>query len=100
MNEGKKVTYLFGFFRSRIELVFFFCRQVLEDLNERFNSLEDGSKNMVAQVMEDYSHFVQSIKFLTLLRRNAWQLSNQRKDGLGSEFNSYFLLFLFVLYRE
>lgn len=27
-----------------------YCRQLLGDLNERFNSLEEGSRNMVAQV--------------------------------------------------
>ena len=45
MNEGKEVAHFF----SKLKLLF--RRQMLGDLEERFNSLEEGSKSFVEQVI-------------------------------------------------
>jgi hypothetical protein len=46
MNEGKEVI-VFPLIKAK----FTFHRQLLGDLEQRFNSLEEGSKSMVEQVM-------------------------------------------------
>lgn len=87
MNEGKEVAQLFS-----PKLNSNFRRQMLGDLEQRFNSLEEGGKSMVEQVM-NCSHYNEKNGFLSLpsdlnflFRRNVWQLSNQRKDGLAFDF--------------
>ena len=84
---------------------------MLGDLGEQLNSLEDGGKNFLEQVM-NYSRYSNqnNVFFLfhltyILSRRNVWQLSKQRKDGLASDllilcvldtFTSRFYVFLRV----
>lgn len=69
---------------------------MLGDLEQRFNSLEEGGKSLVTQVM-NYSHCNQTFVSLSLfhltciflVRQNVWQLSRQQKDGLGSKFATF-----------
>lgn len=85
MNEGKETAQ----FPPKLNLIF--RRQMLGDLEQRFNSLEEGGRSMVEQVM-NCSHYNQNIYFSLpsdlyfLSRRSVWQLSNQRKDGLAFDF--------------
>jgi hypothetical protein len=60
MNEGKEVAQLLFFSPSK--LISLFRRQMLGDLEQRFNSLEEGSKSMVEQVM-CYFHYNQNNGF-------------------------------------
>ena len=53
MNEGKEVTQFLLLFRPKLNLPF--RRQMLGDLEQRFNSLEEGGKSMVDQVI-NYFH--------------------------------------------
>lgn len=58
---------------------------MLGDLEDRFNALEEGSKNMVSQVCTSVSSVIDEVLKLNF-RQNASLLSKQRSLGLEYKF--------------